>query len=616
MTSPATFLHALNHEYLSVHQHKEKLFWQVYMGISDDQQALADAEKSWNDFVSDADRIEAIKQQLDILSSQEPSEQNTTTKHGLEGWLNMFSSHVPETDQAAQLKRAIIDDEAVFFKKRKDYTLSYVDESGNEVEAGLPVLSAVISTHESETVRKSAHDALLRLEQWVLENGFIDMVKQRNAYARAMGFANYFDYSAAKKDQMPAETLMSILNQFEEATRDACQRGLDSLVAEHGNDVLKPYNFGAKSSGDAVKALEQYLPFAKSVERWIESFSQLHIPFSNAELTLDLLEREGKYQNGFCHGPTPSFYDQGRWQPAKVAFTSNAKPNQSGCGYRELNTLFHEGGHAAHFANVRQNAPCFAQEFAPTTMAYAETQSMFCDSLLGDAEWLKTYAKDQYGETVPDDVIKAMISSGQPLAAYSERSILVVPLFEHQLYAMDESTLTPESITALIRRTEKSVLGFDVAPRPILAIPHLLTHEYACAYHGYLLAHMAVYQTRAYFIDKYGYLSDNPEIGPALAEHYWNPGNSHTHDQTLRNLTGEGFNPAYLADHCNQSTDDAWQEQIQRLARRTEEKERIGRPLDAKISLVDGETVIATNELSDADMCASFESYVKERYFA
>jgi hypothetical protein len=35
-------------------------------------------------------------------------------------------------------------------------------------------------------------------------------------------------------------------------------------------------------------------------------------------------------------------------------------------------------------------------------MAYAETQSMFCDSLLDDADWLKRYARNAEGESIPD----------------------------------------------------------------------------------------------------------------------------------------------------------------------------------------------------------------------
>ena len=69
------------------------------------------------------------------------------------------------------------------------------------------------------------------------------------------------------------------------------------------------------------------------------------------------------------------------------------------------------------------------------------------------------------------------------------------------------------------------ILGVAVGPRPLLAIPHLLNQESAASYHGYLLANMAVYQTRAYFDREYGCLTDNPAIGPALAEHYWARGN-------------------------------------------------------------------------------------------
>lgn len=53
------------------------------------------------------------------------------------------------------------------------------------------------------------------------------------------------------------------------------------------------------------------------------------------------------------------------------------------------------GGHAAHFANIDQGSPLFSQERAPTSVAYAETQSMFLDALVGDADWLAKYARDR-----------------------------------------------------------------------------------------------------------------------------------------------------------------------------------------------------------------------------
>jgi hypothetical protein len=50
---------------------------------------------------------------------------------------------------------------------------------------------------------------------------------------------------------------------------------------------------------------------------------------------------------------------------------------------------------AAHFANVDQHSPFFSQERAPTSVAYAENQSMFLDSMATDAAWLGRYARDR-----------------------------------------------------------------------------------------------------------------------------------------------------------------------------------------------------------------------------
>jgi len=297
-----------------------------------------------------------------------------------------------------------------------------------------------------------------------------------------------------------------------------------------------------------------------------------------------------------------------------VNFTSNAKPDQVGSGYDGINTLFHEGGHAAHFANVKMNAPCFSQEFAPTSMAYAETQSMFCDSLLTDADWLKQYAKNAAGEAVPDTIIKKMIDSRQPFKAYTERSILVVPYFERALYQLSDDELTPEAVTKLARDMEQRILGLACSPRPLMAIPHLLSDESACSYQGYLLAHMAVYQTRAYFTRTLGYLTDNPEIGPLLAKHYWNQGNHLTHNQTIESLTGEGFNAKYLADACNLSAENAWEIEQQKIAALSSRKRSEVAPLNARIKVVDGDTVLSDNSLSDEDLFSQFETYIGKEY--
>lgn len=608
------YLNDLNQRYLAIHRTKEDFFWETYMGISDDHDGSTQAQTAWTHFLSNAEQISHIKQQLESADSISDPQEKQQTITGLSGWLAMFESHAIEGEKAQVLKNKLITFEADLFEKKQNHVQTFTDENGKQTEGSLPVLSSTIRTSNHEEVRQSAHQALLNLEQWLLENGFIELIKLRNQFARSLGYATFFDYSVQKTEKMTSEQLFDILEDFEQRTRNSHLNSLDNLAKEKGQNALTGHNFVYSFAGDVMRDLDPYVPFSKSLRRWVESFGRLNIDYSGATLTLDLLDRKGKYPNGFCHGPIPSFYNQGEWVAAQVNFTSNAKPDQVGSGYDGINTLFHEGGHAAHFANVKMNAPCFSQEFAPTSMAYAETQSMFCDSLLTDADWLKQYALDDQDKPVPDEIIQAMINSRQPFKAYEERSILVVPYFERALYQLSDEELTPERITKLARDCEKQILGLECSPRPLLAIPHLLSDESACAYQGYLLAHMAVYQTRAYFLDKFGYLTDNPEIGPLLAQHYWHAGNNLSHNETIVNLTGEGFNAKYLADVCNLSPEQAWEVQQQKInSLATRERAPVA-SLNAAIKVVDGSKELASNAISDEQMCDDFERYIVETY--
>lgn len=54
------------------------------------------------------------------------------------------------------------------------------------------------------------------------------------------------------------------------------------------------------------------------------------------------------------------------------------------------------------------------QERAPTSVAYAENQSMFLDSLCDDAAWLGRYAKNRNGDVMPFELIEQAILAKFP----------------------------------------------------------------------------------------------------------------------------------------------------------------------------------------------------------
>ena len=609
--NPQQYFERLNQDFLDVTAPKEDLFWTNYMGTTSDHEAFAAAETAYKAFVANPQRIAELRAQI---AAAEDAAGDGALLHGLRGWLHFFETNAIESAEARRMEQDLVRDDTALFAKRKDVALHYVDARGERIEASTNVLGTNLVSADEESVRKSSHEALLELERWVAANGFIEMVERRNAFARAQGYRNYFDYKVNLTERMTPEALFAVLDDFEQQTRDAQQRGLDELARRRGPQALAPHNLRYYTRGDAAQKLDPYLPFAQSLRRWVESFGRMRVHFRDALLTLDLLDRKGKYENGFMHSPRPAWYRNDSWQPAVINFTSNADPRQIGSGERGLTTLFHEGGHAAHFANITQNAPCFSQEFPPTSMAYAETQSMFFDSLLGDADWLKLYAENAAGEPPPDALIRQKIEAEQPFAANVERSILVMPYFEWAVYSLPASELTPDRLIALARETERRILGVDCAPRPVLAIPHLLNRESACSYHGYLLAHMAVYQTRAWLLRETGYLADNPQIGALLAEHYWRPGNSVSHDDTLVSLTGEGFTARYLAASCNRTVEEAWSEAERMIAAAAARPRPPVAPLGARIRVVHGDEVIADNSESDEAMFAAFEAWIEQRF--
>merc|ERR1712078_483180 len=192
---------------------------------------------------------------------------------------------------------------------------------------------------------------------------------------------------------------------------------------------------------------------------------------------------------------------------------------------------------AAHFANIVQASPFFSQERAPTSVAYAETQSMFLDSVCDDAAWVARYARDPEGRPMPWDLVEAGIRAKSPYKVLQLRAMLAVPFFEKALYETPDADLTPESVQRLADEVETRIQG-GLGPRPLLSVPHLLSDEASCYYHGYVLAEMAVHQTRAHFLRKYGSIVDNPAVGPDLTKTYWEPGNGEAFLDLVAGLTG------------------------------------------------------------------------------
>ncbi|MDP6528488.1 MAG: M3 family metallopeptidase, partial [Gemmatimonadota bacterium] len=437
-TCHAAFLNDLTDQYLKFHRAKEGAFWETRMGLADRHDTLSKADVQLQEFLSDADTLAELRRRREAEGLS--VDQETI----LDGWILMFSRNQVENPDARVLRKESVEFENALQRARGEMKLGYTDpRSGEFVPASSVALANGLRSGKDAAFRKACFEGLRSIETFVLDQDYCRVVRDRNRFARMLGFEDYYDYKVLWAEGFDKKTLFGYLDDLEERTREKAAHERKALASREGEDALEPWNFPYHTWGSIQTERDAYFRFEDSIDRWARSFAALGIRYRDARITLDLVDRKGKYENGFMHGPSPAFFRGEDWQPAEINFTANALPDKPGSGFRALQTLFHEGGHAAHFSNILMGAPCFSQEYAPTSVAFAETQSMFLDSILEDADWQVRYALDESGRPMSADLVEKGVRITHPFLAQNIRNMLVVCYAEKELYEMAEEDLTP-----------------------------------------------------------------------------------------------------------------------------------------------------------------------------
>lgn len=357
----------------------EEQFWGTKMALAsrDDvtfsSEELARTKKEMEDLLSDP----SILQQAQELRESLPVEAPEDLKKTLDVIIRTCKCNDMSSSPEAKLVREETSKiESDLEMLRNSMKLGYKDPATGEFHEMSSVgLRNLMRTSSDEAVRKAAYEGLRSIGSFVCNHGFVEIVKKRNQLAKMLGFEDYYDYKVTNAEGFNKEKLFEILDGLEEGTRPLMLKGREELERRFGKSALEPWNTSFMMAGSVVKKMDPYFPFSKSVERYMRSYAAMNISYAGATMNLDLLDRQKKYSNGFCHWPKPAWQKpDGTWQPSTANFTSLADPSAIGSGKTALTTLMHEAGHAAHMANVKQPSPLFSQERAPTSVAYAENQ--------------------------------------------------------------------------------------------------------------------------------------------------------------------------------------------------------------------------------------------------
>jgi Zn-dependent oligopeptidase len=600
MSAALNHLTTLNTTYSTLHQSYETFFWDSYMGNKSVSAQKDTAQAKLDAFRSNA-KLKSKTEKLKQESNNEPIQQR------LQIWIDFFDQY-QMPDEAKVVKGKIDALESRIQQNQSARVEGYKDPKTKKfIPASTLKMRTIMRTHDDESVRKACYTAL---EKLALDNltQYVELVQLRNQFSTLLGYADFYDYKLRHEDKMSKDELFAIFDSIAQKTTGHFEkiRTLENKTP----GLRKPWNFAYTMTGDFTKEEDAYFPFSQAVLRWGQSFSALGIDFQGGTLKLDLLDRAGKYSNGFCHWPDLVRYENGKRIPGSSNFTCNVVRGQVGSGIGGYNTLFHEGGHAAHLLNTTQKEVCLNHEYAPMTAAWAETHSMFIDTLFSSPEWKTRYAKNTNGDSYPFELFVRKERTLNLLKPQGILSTIFVCQFEREVYELKNPS--PDKIIALARKNHRRFFDQDGDSLWALQIPHIYSWDSACSYHGYGLAQVALAQWREYFYQKYDSIVDNKHVGKEMKQ-TWQWGSSKSFSQAVKAATGKKLSSAALIAEINLSPEKIIKrakQRIQVLENKTLSKKPVR--LKANISLVHGTKKIADNGASFEQMAHTYGAWLQK----
>ncbi len=598
--SAEVYLDKLNQEYLKLHQDYEKLFWVTYMGDHSlgkkRDVALARRDKFRTD----------KKYPLKLKSFLKDADQEIVER--INGWLKFFECY-QSPKEATPLKIKIDQLESKIHKNRSKRKEGYINPYTKKfIKASSLKMSTMMRTHDDEKVRKACFEARESLAKLDL-NDYVRLVALRNEYARKLGYSDFYDFKVQRVDGMTKKELFSLFDSIYQKTRYAFTdiRNLEKSMP----GLRKPWNFGFMMVGNFTKEEDPYFQFGEAVERWGRSFAAMGVDFQGSTLRLDLIDREGKYNNGFCHWPGLTHYKKGRRMPGESNFTCNVVTGQVGSGAQGYHTLFHEGGHAAHLLNAEEKEVVLNHEYPPATASWDETQSMFMDTAFNSIEWKHRYAKDSQGNSYPLELFERKVRKLAPLRPMDLNGIIFVSTYEKEIY--EARKLDSATVLKIAKKNFKKFYDRSTESIYVLDIPHIYSWESSGAYHGYGLAELALSQWREYFYKKYEYIVDNPRVGKEMTR-VWKLGARKTFKEFVKVATGKELSSEAFLRSVTMSVPALLKKARERIARLEKVKPYKNEiNLNAKVYMVHGNKEIANNKKGFEKMTKQYKAWLEKQ---
>jgi len=597
------FLKKLNKEYLKVHENYENLFRISYMWDHTQDKDFTLKQKKREEFNTNKSYLQNIEKLIKIEEDKQTIKRLKSREHFFK------INQIPE--KVKNLKNEINKIETKLQKEMATQNTWYIDPKTNKfIKASNSLMRLKMSTEKDKKLRKACFDGVQKTACEFVPQ-LIKLIKMRNEYAKKVWYKNYYEYKTIREESMKSEDVFKIFDNLSKKIINKIKKNLANLEKETPG-ITKPRNLSFMTSWNFTEKEDKFFPIEDTLKNRVNTFTNLWINYQWWELNLDLMERNGKYNNWFMHQPIPPHKQEWKRTAWKINFTCNAIPGQTWSWTTTTATLFHEWWHAAHHTNITQEDIINATEYAPSSVARAETQSMFLEEIFYSIERRTKYAKSRDWKLYPIDLYEKKVKKLQKLKWNKMLSIVSIVKFEETVYTIEEEKLTDEFIIKLWRDLSKKYFWFSTYSDRILTVPHIYSRSSSAYYHWYGMAILAFHQRREYFYNKYWYVVDNENIWKEMKKmrKYWS---SESFQTLIKKATWKKLSPDTYIKNISKTEDQIINEAKEKIKLLWKQKKSKNNWLNANINIVDWKKTITSNKISNEQMYKEFKIFIEKK---
>ncbi len=384
----------------------------------------------------------------------------------------------------------------------------------------------ITSSNAVYAIARNDRDRDRREEAYRSNNGLGDeldprlteLFRLRNDQAVKQGYQNFFAMTFSMEGFDVSRYLL-LLNRLDSLSVQPYRDILNHAQQKLNYDKLEIWDL-AYSYIDINDRIDRSFPADSQMDIARSSLAGLGFDLEKMPVYFDVESRPGKTEMAYAFPIKP---------PHDVRVLANLTD-----GFRSMQVLMHEIGHALYFANITQDRQLFVDDIAP---AWSEGQAQIIAALCDNAQWLEEYAH------VPAPTAKEWLRARQEQDVIYLRLTLTRLMFEYEAYANPSSDLNKlywdlfERYMMLPRHEEI---------RPWATIIQYTTHPVYLQ--NYLYADIISSQTIKALTGLYGNLVDNRSVRSFLVQNYYRFGSRYPWRDLLERGTGEKLDPKFFID--------------------------------------------------------------------